>query len=257
MHKKHYWNFSSAENNVKIAATDRPSACLRDPIVKRLFFISLLVISSVHAAEPNKTVYVTDTHIIALRSEESNKGAVVRSLETGTPLTVLEISKKSGYTRVRLEDGTEGYILTRNTMKEPPSRTQLESATRETAALKSENAALKLEMIKLKQFLTPNSTLEQSLAKERDQLIRELSDLKKTSTEAIRIKTERDDYQERYVQIEKEAKQLERENAALKDRTEQDWFLYGGMVATIGMLLGFVLPKLSWRRKSSNWDTFY
>jgi SH3 domain protein len=225
--------------------------------VKRLFFFSLLVVGAVHAAAPNKTVYVTDKHIIALRSEESSKGALVRSLETGTPLTVLDISKKSGYSRVRLEDSTEGYILTQNTMKEPPSRTQLESATRESTELKSENAALKLELIKLKQFLTPGSTLEQSLAKERDQLARELSVLKKTSSEAIRIKTERDDYQERYVQIEKEAKQLERENAALNDRSEQDWFLYGGMVAAIGMLLGFILPKLSWRRKSSNWDTFY
>ncbi|MDD1612921.1 MAG: TIGR04211 family SH3 domain-containing protein [Methylococcaceae bacterium] len=225
--------------------------------MKRLFLSSLLVICSANAAEPNKTVYVTDTHIIALRSEESNKGALVRSLETGTPLTVLETNKKSGYSRVRLQDGAEGYILTRNTMKEPPSRTQLESATKESAALKSENEALKLELIKLRQFMTPGSTLEQSLAKERDQLARELSDLKKTSTDAIRIKAERDDYQERYVQIEKEARQLERENTTLKDRSEQDWFLYGGMVASIGMLLGFILPKLSWRRKSSNWDTFY
>ena len=225
--------------------------------MKRLFLSSLLVICSANAAEPNKTVYVTDTHIIALRSEESNKGALVRSLETGTPLTVLETNKKSGYSRVRLQDGAEGYILTRNTMKEPPSRTQLESATKESAALKSENEALKLELIKLKQFMTPGSTLEQSLAKERDQLARELSELKKTSSEAMQIKVERDEYQDRYVQIEKDVKQLERENADLKDRTEQDWFLYGGMVAFIGMLLGFILPKLSWRRKSSNWDTFY
>lgn len=224
--------------------------------MKRLFPFFLLIIGAVHAAETDKTVYVTDTHIIALRSEESNKGALVRSLETGTPLTVLDINKKTGYTRVRLEDGAEGYILTRNTMKEPPSRTQLESATRESTALKSENAALKLELIRLKQFLTPGSTLEQSLAKERDQLARELSELKKTSTDAMQIKAQRDEYQERYVQIEKEAKQLERENADLKDRTEQDWFLYGGIVAFIGMLLGFILPKLSWRRKSSNWDTF-
>ncbi|MGR8939992.1 MAG: TIGR04211 family SH3 domain-containing protein [Gammaproteobacteria bacterium] len=225
--------------------------------MNRLFLFFFLVIGAAHAAETDKTVYVTDTHIIALRSEGSNNGALVRSLKTGTPLTVLDINKKTGYTRVRLEDGTEGYILTRNTMKEPPSRTQLESATRESTALKSENAALKLELIKLKQFLTPDSTLEQSLAKERDQLARELSELKKTSTNAMQIKAERDEYQERYVQIEKEAKQLERENADLKDRTEQDWFLYGGIVAFIGMLLGFILPKLSWRRKSSNWDTFY
>jgi SH3 domain protein len=225
--------------------------------VKHIFIFFLLVIGTAYAAETNKTVYVTDTHIIALRSEESNKGALVRSLETGTPLTVLDINKKTGYSRVRTEDGAEGYILTRNTMKDPPSRTQLESATRESTALKSENAALKLELIKLKQFMTPGSTLEQSLAKERDQLARELSELKKTSSEAMQIKAERDEYQDRYVQIEKDVKQLERENADLKDRTEQDWFLYGGMVAFIGMLLGFILPKLSWRRKSSNWDTFY
>ena len=225
--------------------------------MKHIFTFFLLVIGTAYAAETNKTVYVTDTHIIALRSEESNKGALVRSLETGTPLTVLDINKKTGYSRVRTEDGAEGYILTRNTMKDPPSRTQLESATRESTALKSENTALKLELIKLKQFMTPGSTLEQSLAKERDQLARELSELKKTSSEAMQIKAERDEYQDRYVQIEKDVKQLERENADLKDRTEQDWFLYGGMVAFIGMLLGFILPKLSWRRKSSNWDTFY
>jgi len=225
-------------------------------MVKRLFFTALLMIGATHAEETPKTVYVTDTHIIALRSEASNKGAVVRMLETGAPLTVLEINKKSGYSRIRLQDGTEGYILTNNTAKEPPKQTQPASTTKENATLKSENAAMKLELIKLKQFITPGTTLEQSLSKERDQLARELSDLKETAAEAAQIKAERDDYQERYVQIEKEVKQLERENEALKDRTEQDWFLYGGLVASLGMFLGFVLPKLSWRRKTSNWDSF-
>jgi len=226
-------------------------------MVKRLVLFSLLLIGTAEAEEAPKTVYVIDTPII-LRSEESNKGAMVRALKPATPLLLLDVNKKSGYSRVRLQDdaGTEGFIPTRNTAKEPPSLTELETAARESVTLKSENAALKLELVKLKQFITPGTTLEQSLSKERDQLALELATLKKTAAEANRIKSERDDYQERFVTAEKEVQQLRRENAALKDRTEQDWFLYGGMVASLGMLLGFILPKLGWRRKGSGWDSY-
>lgn len=225
-------------------------------MVKRTVFLSLLLASAAHAEPAAKTVYVVDTHIIALRSEENNKSAVMRALQAATPVELLGVNKKSGFARVRMEDGTVGFILTRNLAKTPPKLTESEAAVRDSAALKSENAALKLELAKLKQYVTPGTSLEQSLAKERDRLAHELNTLKTTAAEAYRIKTERDDYQERYVQVEKEAKQLERENADLKDRTEQDWFLYGGIVSALGMLLGFVLPKLGWWRKSSSWDSF-
>jgi SH3 domain protein len=69
------------------------------------------------------------------------------------------------------------------------------------------------------------------------------------------LKNERDQLQERVVNVERDLEQFKLENQSLKDSTKQDWFLYGGLLALFGVILGFVLPKLSWRRKSS-WDSF-
>ena len=107
----------------------------------------------------------------------------------------------------------------------------------------------------LREKLTPGTSLEQALSDERDQLSRELAELKKTTTNAMQIKNERDELQERVVNVERDLEQLKLENQALKDTSNQDWFLYGGLLALVGVILGFILPKLGWRRKN-NWGTF-
>jgi len=216
------------------------------------FFILLVAFGSAQA----ETVYVTDNLNLSLRSEENNTSKAVKLLATGTPLTVIEENKGTGFSRVRLHDGTEGYIPTRNTMKEPPSRAQLEVANKNLAAMQSENASLKAELNTVKESITPGSTLEQSLARERDQLSRELGELKKTAASTVELKNQRDELQERVVNVERELQQFKLENQALQDTANQDWFLYGGILALIGVVLGFILPKLSWRRSRSSWDSF-
>jgi SH3 domain protein len=219
--------------------------------IPSVFFILLVTVSSAQA----KTVYVTDNLNLSLKSEENNDSKVLKLLATGTPLTVISENPKTGFSRVRLSNSTEGYILTRNTMKDPPGRLQLENATKNINTLQTENNALKTELRTLKNSLTPGTSLEQSLAIERDHLSRELSVLKKTAAGAIQLKNERDELQERVVNIERELQQFKLENQALKDTTHQDWFLYGGLLSLAGVLLGFILPKLGWRRKN-RWDSF-
>jgi SH3 domain protein len=223
--------------------------------VKNVFSAFIILLLAFAAAEA-KTVYVTDNINLSLRSEESDKGKVIKLLPTGTSLTVISENKKTGFSRVRLENGQEGYFPTRNLMKDPPSRFQLEAANKNMGSLQMENAKLKSELESLKQSITPNTSLEQSLAAERDQLNRELTDLKKTAANSIQIKEERDELQEHVVNLERELEQFKLDNKVLKDSTEQDWFLYGGAVAFIGVLLGFILPRIGWRRKSGGWDTF-
>ncbi len=216
------------------------------------FFILLVTVSSAKA----ETVYVTDNLNLSLRSEENNSSKVVKLLPTGTPLTVIEENKSTGFSHVRLHDGTEGYMPIRNTMKEPPSRAQLDSANKNLAALQAENATLKSELATVKDSITPGTSLEQSLASERDQLSRELSELKKTAASTIELKNQRDELQERVVNVERELQQFKLENQALQDTANQDWFLYGGILSLIGVILGFILPKLSWRRSRSSWDSY-
>jgi SH3 domain protein len=221
--------------------------------VKRcsVFFVLLVSVTSAYA----KTVYVTDNLDLPLRSEESNKGKIISLLPTGTPLTVLKENSKTGFSRVQLQSGMQGYIATRNTMAEPPSHSQLESSTKNLTALQSEINTLREELAKAKSAVAPGTTLEQSLAMDRDRLDRELTELRRTATNQIQLKNERDKLQEDVVNVKRELEQLKLENNALKDGASQDWFLYGGMLSLAGVFLGFILPKLAWRRKSG-WDRF-
>ncbi len=216
------------------------------------FFILLVTLGSAQA----ETVYVTDNLNLSLRSEESNNSKVVKLLPTGTPLTVLEENKETGFVHVQMENGTEGYIPIRNTMKEPSSRSLLEVLNKNMAALQSENATLKADLATTKESITPGSTLEQSLSRERDQLSRELSELKRTAASAVELKNQRDELQERVVNIERELQQFKLENQSLQDTAKQDWFLYGGLLALVGVILGFILPRLNWRRSRSSWDSY-
>jgi len=220
-------------------------------IILRSFLILIVTLGSARA----ETVYVTANLNISLRSEESTRSKFLKALPIGTPMTVIKENKKSGFTKVRLKDGMEGYIQSRNVTKEPPILDLPETSSKIMESLQAENAVLKTELATAKSAITPGTSLEQSLANERDRLSRELAELKKTAAGSLQLKNERDELQERVVGVERDLQQFKLENQALKDTANQDWFLYGGILSLAGVLLGFILPKLGWRRKTS-WDSF-
>jgi len=206
----------------------------------------LFVLFSFSGLANARTVYVTDNIEIPLRSGESERSKIVKMLTNGTQLNVLEENNENGYTYVQAGNGAEGYILTRYLTNTPISRTQLETASKKLEALQEENKQLKAS-----QFAN------QDVGKERDRLSTELTELQQTAANAIQLKQQRDQLQEQVISNERELQQLKRENQALTDSSNQDWFLYGGGLSLFGVLLGFILPKLSWRRRSSGWgDSF-
>lgn len=217
--------------------------------LRHLFFLLYLITISVSA----KTAYVTNNLDLPLRSKESPKSRIVSLLPVGTPVEVLSENGKSGFSYVQLKSGQQGYIATKNILPDPPKNTQSSAMSASLSSLQTENNILKEEMAKIKTSIAPDTPLEQTLTVERDRLDRELTELKKTAANQIQLKNERDTLQEDVVNVKRELEQLKLENNALKDGARQDWFLYGGMLSLAGVILGFILPKLSWRRKSS-WD---
>lgn len=203
-----------------------------------------------------KTVYVTDTMKYTLRNSESNRSKILKMLPSGTALTVMDDNLGSSYTRVKTGSGVEGYILTRHTLDKPISKWYLNRANKKLESLQQEYDSIKQELTSIKGNNEATLSSNQSLSKERDQLSVELNDLRQTAANAIQLKHQRDQLQERVISVERELQQVKRENQTLEDSTNQDWFLYGGVLSLFGVILGFILPKLSWRRKTSNWDTF-
>lgn len=216
--------------------------------MKSILSVLLLLISGLAAAE---TAYITDKLDISLRSGESVRHKTVKMLTSGTELTVLGKNPATGYSHVRTTDGTEGYILTRLLQKEPGSPKLVEQSGQKIAQLESENAQLKTEL----QTLKSDNAL-QTLTAERDKLRYDLNEIQQAASNAIQLKQERDQLQERVVIVERELQQVKRENQALGDSSKQDWFIYGGLLGLAGVILGVLLPKLSRPRRSSSWDTF-
>ena len=57
------------------------------------------------------------------------------------------------------------------------------------------------------------------------------------------------------VSLERQLQTLQQENEGLKDRTARDWFMVGAAVVLLGIIVGLIIPRIRWRKKSS-WDTF-
>ncbi len=215
--------------------------------------LTLLIISLSAQAQ---TIYITDSATYTLRSIESNNGRILRMLPSGTALTVISVNKENGYSKVQTSDGTEGYVLSRFTLNQPINRWFLNKANKKLKILQQALDQTEHELSQLKDHNTETLSSNQSLNKERDTLSKDLHDLRLTASNAVQLKHQRDQLQERVISVERELQQVKRQNQTLEDSTNQDWFLYGGILSLIGVILGFILPKLSWRRKTSNWDTF-
>ena len=216
--------------------------------------IALLFISITANA---KTIYVTDDAKYTLRSSESTNSKIIKMLPSGTELTVLSEDQKTGYSRVRTGEDLEGYILTINTLSKPINKWYLDRAIKKLDSIHQEKTLLNKELIQLKSNNNLAGNSSQSLIQENDKLNKELAGIRKTAADAIQTRRQRDQLQERFISVERQLQQVKRENQTLEDSTNQDWFLYGGFLSLLGVVLGIILPKLSRHRKrSSSWDTF-
>ncbi|MCK4841138.1 MAG: TIGR04211 family SH3 domain-containing protein [Methylococcales bacterium] len=217
------------------------------------YFFILICLSSVVNA---KSVYVTDNMKYTLRSTESTRGKILKMMPSGTALTLVEENKDSGYSKVETRDGVEGYILTRHTLNRPISRWYLNKANKKLAALQSAYNKIDLELTQLKNNNNKTLSSNSTLSKERNKLSKDLNELRRTAANAVQLKHDRDQSRIDFIDLNNNFKKISLENQMLKNSATQDWFLYGGILSLFGVILGFILPKLSWRRKASNWDTF-
>jgi len=222
--------------------------------VKIIVCFILLLSSHIAVAQ---SVYVTDSMKYTLRTGASSTHKIIKMVPTGTRLTLLETDKDSGYSKVQTAAGVIGYIPTRFTLKQPISRWYLNKANKKLEILQAENEQFKKTLEELRKNNSGALNNNEELTKERDELSTDLNNLRQTASNAIQLKRQRNDLQERVVHVERELQQVKRAKQALEDSTSQDWFLYGGILSFVGIFFGLLIPKISWQRKhTGNWDTF-
>ncbi len=202
-----------------------------------------------------ETRYVSDTLEITMRSGKGTNFGITRMLRSGTPVEVLEVDKKTGYTQVRTKSGKEGWVLSRFLMSGQAARDRLATAEKNLAELELENRKLTTTMTALTEEKSGLESNLQELEGQSRGVSQELSEIKRTASSALAIDSENKELKGRMVSLERQLQTIQQENETLKDRTARDWFMVGAAVVLLGIIVGLIIPKIRFRKKSS-WDTF-
>jgi len=219
---------------------------------RSFLLLFLCMCTSVAVAEQR---WVTDEFEIMMRSGKGNRQSIVRQLKSGTRLEVVGVDKDAGYTQVRTGSGAEGWVLSRYLLRSPTARLrvpELEQKLRESEAQRSRMDSELKELRGARRSLESEiGELQSSNSSQQSQLER----ITRLSADTINVDQQNIQLKQRLAENEQQIDTLEAENRQLASRANREWFLIGGAVLTAGLLLGLILPRIRWRKKSS-WSDF-
>jgi len=221
--------------------------------VKSIPIILVLLLGLVTTATA-ETRYVSDRLDIQMRTGKGTQFRIMRMLSSGTAVEILETDRENGYTRVRAPGGVEGWVLTRVLMKGRAAREKLADAEKRLARLELENRKLNSSFDTLKEEKGGTDQALKKFDKENRKISQELDNIRRTASSSLAIDAENRELKSRIVAYERQVQSLQQENSGLKDRTARDWFMVGAGVIILGMVIGLIVPRIRWRKKSS-WDT--
>ena len=230
--------------------------------MRYIFIIfALVIISSAVIVPPADadTRYVGDELVITLRQGKSTKHKILKTLKSGTPMEVLE--EDPTYFKVRISDGTEGYVLRQYISSKPPKALRVNELEIENSGL--QNTIGELEKTK--------SNLEMQLNEIQKKYVREVSELKAKSTNfeqnldlalnnqdemtekyntllaqsenVLQLADEREKLLKENIKLTAGIKELRKENKKMADSKMIKWFLAGGGVFFFGWIIGRISRK--------------
>lgn len=234
-----------------------------------ILFLSVCILAGaafeVSAQQPEEKGYVSDMLLLTVRKGPGNDYNVIRTIRSDTPVYILE--KEDRYSRVRLEDGTTGWVQSQYITFEPPeSQTiaKLESRVedlqarvkelsggkepleKKIAGLKEQHEKkvknLKAELEKVKKERTRADSKLARVEKKYNDLVEKSDNVTQTFKENKRLK-------EKTESLSNKLKELEKQNNDLLKTGMIKWFLAGAGVLLLGWLVGKNISKS--KRKSS------
>ena len=205
------------------------------------------------AAANAQTRYVSDRTIVELRRGPSTEFLILRNLEAGEAVQVLEQNESAGYTRVKVADqGTEGWILTRFLTAEPIARDRLATAERNLVAARARVADLEQQVATLTANLTARQAELDETRTNHTTVSQELAELRSSAANVVQITEQNESLRQRLIQRDREVEELTATNASLSGRSSQNWFIVGASVLFGGIVIGLIAPSLR-RKRRSDW----
>jgi len=191
--------------------------------------------------------YVTDSLEVPMRKEPGYKYKIVRMLRSGAPVQVLEVSP-TGWVRVQYQTKNKTYegwmpsILLKN---QPIAKVQLNKQIEKTNRLEAENNQLKQELESLKKRFEETDKALKSIQEEKFKLDKAYQTLKQKSGQALELDAENKRLVQKLKETETQLILYKEQLSEAEDTVKRQWFLTGGGVLLLGIILGrfFRIPQ--------------
>ena len=223
--------------------------------MKRLLCIAVIAAAIVSPTAFAQSAWVSDQFEVMLRSGPSTSNAIQLMVDSGTRLEIIERDAESGYTHVRTQGGTEGWVLTRYLMSEASAREQMQKLTSQLTNANSLGSSLDSQLNAIKGEYDSANTQISTLEREKAAVEKELAEIKRTAANVLAIDSQNKSLMDQLTAAQIRADTLEQENRELSSQTTRYWFMAGGLVLLIGVVLGIWLPRIRWQRRS-RYDRF-
>jgi SH3 domain protein len=109
-------------------------------------------------AGDSDTRYISDETAVTLREDKGMSAPVAALLKSGVKVQLIENDADSGYSRVKVAPGRDGWVLTRYLSTEPAARERLVAALSELTQQQSMVRKLEAENLRLRDVAKKNAS---------------------------------------------------------------------------------------------------
>lgn len=203
--------------------------------------VLLLTTSSVLGAE---LVFISDLLYVQLRASPTDSARILHAgLRSGTELELLGTDLETGFSHVRMDDGTEGWIPSQYLVAQPVASDRLAATQRRLTDLQRKNNALSTEVDTLSRENVALRQHTETLAAEVIETTGALEELTSISSSSLKLDRQSTAVNDLNALLRREVEELVTENQALTVAAEQRWMLTGVGLLLLGIGLGLFAAR--------------
>ena len=221
----------------------------------RHFFLILMIgfAALVHQNAFAQTYYVTDEFKLMLRTGPGIGNKIIKTLPTGTKLSVVIQDAGKGHSQVRTEDGTIGYVFTKFVSQEVPAKFRVQSLEKQLAELQGNPEGLQSRLVNLQESYDQLSQNYQKNITVKEDISQQLEKFKSASANAVGLSETNTKLEEEVRQLILQLDDIRIQNETMQDQSEKKWFALGVSTVLLGIFLGWVLSRFKPRNRRSGW----
>ncbi len=196
--------------------------------------------------------YITDMLNVPVRSGPSNSHRIVhRGLSSGTRLTILAIDEEAGFSQIRTDNGTEGWVRSQYLIQNTIARDRLAATEKRLRKLQADLDKERKTRSDVQSETNTANEKNRALTSQVKTLTQELDEVKRISAEAI-------NQHARIVELTKQNERLHNEVTDLSETVrrqdeniQREWMLIGGSLVLLGLIAGVILKSRPRQQASS------